>query len=416
MDANKEPYIYTLLTLGKMGIGKSTFWNLLAGHQIFKTSGFGVSCTKEVSSQQIPFNDFILLGIDPPGFNDIEGEQNNSNKITDYLKNLESGLNAVAIVISASDYRLDTNFQNSIKRIYNFFGNGNFWYHVCFVVTHSPAYPEDIAELKESMTTGEFSLKSIMLQTIKDVCNLNQDPEIPFFFFDSKHPNNSPSKESLPEFISWLKQRAPFDTRNLENIDVEWQYKEERQETKTTDGPQLPIYELLPGEPVMMNVEEDVPYTVKENRVHVVEREFEEWVDRDWDAGDICSLGLARLFRDNKVKITVKRKVYINVVEDVVKYLKVTKSVFSGEYGEMQKHLRGYYQEITSITDSYTACWPYNCSHEDIKNKTNPFKKDFKHGEPETQTFYFDENMNKLDPEHQSDKIEQLKAFRGVNK
>ena len=28
----------------------------------------------------------------------------------------------------------------------------------------------------------------------------------------------------------------------------------------------------------------------------------------------------------------------------------------------MQKNLKGYYQEITVIKESYIACWPYVCS------------------------------------------------------
>ena len=409
-----QPKICSFLPLGKTGIGKSTFLNLLAGKDIFETDGSGISCTKNVTKNLIRGKDLNIIPINAPGFCDSDGdEQINMNKLTKFLKDLDHGLNAIAIVISSSDYRLDTNLQKSIKYLYNFFGNGNFWFHVCFIVTHCLPYEDSIIALKKEMTTGDESLKSVTLQMIRDVCNLDEDPEIPFFFFDSMHPQYSPTKESLPIFLEWLKSCDPFDTKNLEIKDVDWQYQEKRNETKTTAGPLKPIFEFVPGEPKMITIEEDDPYVENELRDHEVIREIDEWVDREWDALDICTVGIARLFRDNKIKRTVLKKFTEPYEEKVVKYKKKSSQIFSGEYGKMQKNLIGYYQEEMSVVESYLACWSYNCKKEDIKKKINPVKLNSKTSQPTVTIHYFDKNRNKLDPKKQFSEIEKLKALIG---
>ena len=114
-----------------------------------------------------------------------------------FMKKREHGLNVVAIVISNSNYRLDASLKKAIKQLYRFFDNGNFWNHVCVIVTHCPPFPDEIAELKKSMTTGTNSLHSEMIKLIKNVCKLEKYPEIPFYFFDSLHPNCYPTNESL---------------------------------------------------------------------------------------------------------------------------------------------------------------------------------------------------------------------------
>lgn len=412
MHKRQKDHFYSLLAMGNTGIGKSTFLNLISGSQKFKTSSDGKSCTKDISTHEFQFDDIFMESFDSPGLNDSEGEdQENMDKVTNFLRNYEHGLNAVAILISFSDHRLDSNLQRSIKYLYNFFGDGNFWFHVCIIVTHCPPYQEDIDEAKRSMTTGEYSLHSVMQQMIKDVCNLDKEPDIPFFFFDSMHPNYPPTVDSLPQFKNWIKSRDVFKTQDMEIKDVYWQYQEVRHDIKSTDGPKKPIYKLVPGEPKMITVDEDVPYVVKELKMHDVYRDVEEWVTRKWDAIDICILGIPRIFRDNKVKKTVRKKFQEPRYEDVLKYRKEKRTIFSGEFGENQKELKGYYQEKTSITESYTACWSYDCNPNDIKNKINPVKKDSTFSEPEITTTYFDKNCNILDPTTQSNKIEELKLL-----
>lgn len=248
---------------------------------------------------------------------------------------------------------------------------------------------------------------------IRDVCYLDKDPEIPFFFFDSKHPNYPPTKESLPIFLNWLKDCDPFDTTNLEIKDVDWQYQEKRNETKTTAGPMKPVFEFLPGDPKMITIEEDDPYVEKEMRDHEVNREVVEWHEHKWDGIDICTIGIARLFRDNKIKKVVTKKFIETYEENVVKYRKKSKQIFSGEYGQMQKNLKGYYQEVMSIVESYMACWSYNCKSEDIKNKINPVKLDSKTSQPTITIHYFDKNRRKLDTTNNSKEINELIALIG---
>lgn len=413
MSTINDNKVCTFLTFGKPGAGKSSFLNSVSRSNHFKTSSFGKSCTKEVISYQIQINDTIFLLIDVPGFGDTDGDdQKNMDDLTCHLKNLDHGLNSIVIVITSSDYRLDGNIQNSLKFLYNFFGDGNFWYHVCIVVTHCSPYQEDVDELKQSLTTGEDSLKSIMLQMIKDVCYLDEDPDIPFFFVDSKHPDNYPSKESLPEFIKWLKSCDSFETKNLEMKDVNWQYQEIRHEIKTKTSPKNPIYKFVPGEPQMITVEEDVPYVEIENKVREIEREYIEWVDRKWDKLDKWLIGIPRLFRKNKVKETRKEIIKENYVENVVKYKKELKTIFSGVLGENQKLLKGYYQDVTTVIETYTACWSYNCKPEDIRNKTNPLKRNSTLSIPEITTHYFDPQSNELDQHTQNQEIEELKSFK----
>lgn len=103
----------------------------------------------------------------------------------DFLRKYEYGLNGKGIVISSTDCRLSSISKKSTKLLYQFIGSDDLWSHLCIILTHCSPYQDDLDELKRSMTSSRESLKSKIIQLIKGISRIKEDPQIPFFFVNS---------------------------------------------------------------------------------------------------------------------------------------------------------------------------------------------------------------------------------------
>lgn len=399
----------SFVQIGKSGAGKSTFLNSLIDSNEFKTSSSGNSCTQEIKVHQVPIDDVMLILTDAPGLFDSKGivqEQKNLKGLADFFRGFQYGLNGIAIVITSSDCRLDTVTKKIIKLLYQFIGNDNLWSHLCVIVTHCPQYQEDVLILQQSMTSGEDSLKKSIQKLIKGISNLKEEPQIPFFFVDSKHPTNSPSRETLPIFKKWLFELSSIKTNNVKDPDVNYQFKEKRNRTETFPGNMCPIYKMVRGETKKITVKETVPVIVKKTGVRKEKREVEYWETREWDAVDIWLLGIARAFRKNKVRHTRWEDYDVTYQYDEVEYRDNYKVIESP--GDLQKVLRGYYQEIKNVTTSWTAYWDYEV---DVIDKSNPTYESDHEVISETTIDYFDDKQSKLSMDNYSQLINELKEL-----
>ena len=394
-----------VLGCGRTGVGKSSLLNLIAGYQAFQESGQAASCTQSVSEVKVTIeSNFEVRLIDTPGFFDTNGgqaDQTNMNLVTEHLKTLENGINAIVICISWGDVRLDQNFQKILKYLYSFFQDGNIWFHVCFVVTNSLPYQEDIRDKIAALTNGPDSLAAQMQFLVQTVCNLPVIPQFEFFFVNSKHPHCYPTNHYLPAFIEWLKKCPSFPTKNLKEADFHWQYKE-KYSTKSAPiyGPKTPLFKLEAGEPIQQKVPHRIPpYTKEINVPHTIERQYETYVKRKLDVLDVATLLLARLFRENYVKQVQTETVIENQKQTIDVYNYEYRMESSGKRGEPQHVLKGYVQEKITQTNYYIRCWSYEAKDEDIIHRTNPsnvIPDPDKQSAVDKTTQFFDQNGNEI--------------------
>lgn len=408
----------SFLTIGRTGVGKSTFLNFLAERQIFPVSGKAHSCTKEVNCQSIQKKDLTMYLIDCPGLEDSDGnDQANMEQLQLFLTNHQPGLNLIALFLPVGNYRFDSNLQKYIKFLYKFFDHANFWDHFCVIVTNSPDTEEELDELKTDMTDGPDSLHSLIITMIKQICNMDVDPDIPFFYFNSKYPDRLPNQKDLPKFLELVKScSTPFPTQNLKKPDVIYQYSEEWTEKKDVCGPQLPIYQIIPGNPIMQEIEKQEPYEDEEEKEVEIDQEYEVYVSRPVDTIDFMTLGISRLFRDNKIKETRTRKVKVRRKEKVIKYKTIKTKEYSGKVEENQTILVGYFQQNTQYEKKYTVYWTYDCKSDDINNRRNPSGYGpVEETELGKNYIFFDDKKQVLDEKTNSHQIQQLRKLMNLD-
>ena len=128
------------ILMGKTGHGKSTFSNLLSNSQDFVVGDTTKSCTKEIKLKCFynQENQVKVSIIDTPGLSDSDGDD---NKIIDDMKNFLlksdiSRINAILIVISIQETRMDQSLKNLLEEICKIFPLKNFWEHVIIIWTH----------------------------------------------------------------------------------------------------------------------------------------------------------------------------------------------------------------------------------------------------------------------------------------
>lgn len=163
---------------------------------------------------------------------------------------------------------------------------------------------------------------------------------------------------------------------------------------------------MVRGETKKITVKETVPVIVKKTGVRKEKREVEYWETREWDAVDIWLLGIARAFRKNKVRHTRWEDYDVTYQYDEVEYRDNYKVIESP--GDLQKVLRGYYQEIKNVTTSWTAYWDYEV---DVIDKSNPTYESDHEVISETTIDYFDDKQSKLSMDNYSQLINELKEL-----
>ena len=85
----------TILLIGQTGSGKSTLGNWLIGEEVFDTSSY---TSETVINHSRKYGSINI--IDTPGLSDSEGkDQENTKKMTEFLKNLHDNKNKFFFLI-----------------------------------------------------------------------------------------------------------------------------------------------------------------------------------------------------------------------------------------------------------------------------------------------------------------------------
>lgn len=161
-----EINIIKILLLGRAGVGKSTFGNFILkyGRDIFKKSGLGKSCTKEIQcmiGNKGTISSDILI-IDSPGIFDSEktNEEIIQKLIINLKQNFAEGLNCILMLFNGSDPRFDEYVEKQIQIYLKIFPVHDFWAHVSLIFTKCYEYfPQQVFDrMKEERINGFVSV------------------------------------------------------------------------------------------------------------------------------------------------------------------------------------------------------------------------------------------------------------------
>ena len=140
MEENTSRYDQiTAILMGKTGHGKSTLCNLLSDSEDFIVGDTSHSCTKEIQIKNFfnHANRASVSIIDTPGLSDSDGDD---NKIIDDMKKYLikpdiPRINAILIVISIQEPKMDKSIVNLLEEIIKIFPLKSFWKHVIIIWT-----------------------------------------------------------------------------------------------------------------------------------------------------------------------------------------------------------------------------------------------------------------------------------------
>jgi len=171
--------------LGMTGTGKSEFINAITKTKNMIASHGGKSQTKDFKIGPFNYKDRILMGIDTPGLND----SNNNDEILEKLKKILTTfprIQKIIIVKKYNDIRIDKSLQEAIKFFMEIFPLRNFWDYVIVVNTWAdPNYRQFKNFMKEKYQS--FSDKVNECNNLTDYMKIQkiQSPiEIKEFFVE----------------------------------------------------------------------------------------------------------------------------------------------------------------------------------------------------------------------------------------
>lgn len=202
----KEINIIKMLLLGKAGVGKSTFWNffLKYGREVFKKSGLGKSCTKEIQSmignEGTISSDFLI--IDSPGIFDSEktNEEIIKKIIIKLKQNFAEGLNCILMFFNGSDPRFDEYVEKQIQIYLKIFPIKDFWAHVSLIFTKCYEYiPQQVFDkMKDERINGFVSVFKEKINSLTENFNQNSMMEYNNLTDEEKKKIAKPEIISLP--------------------------------------------------------------------------------------------------------------------------------------------------------------------------------------------------------------------------
>ena len=188
----------TILLIGQTGSGKSTLGNWLIGEEVFDTSNY----TSETFIKQSRKYGSINI-IDTPGLSDSEGkDQENTKKMTEFLKNLydnKNSINLVLVVIKSDNKRFDDKIKRMILFLCNVFPK-----HLQYNIGITFTFYNYEKELEKQIYKEDYVPEIMKIISHENNEEINLNP--PIFFLDSKKKD----KYSMTEI-----QRLIFFTRTL---------------------------------------------------------------------------------------------------------------------------------------------------------------------------------------------------------
>ena len=212
------------ILMGKTGHGKSTFSNLLSGSEDFVVGNSTRSCTKEIKLKCFynQENQVKVSIIDTPGLSDSDGDD---KKIIDDMKNFLlkpdiPRINAILIVISIQEKRMDQSLNNLLEEICKIFPLKNFWEHVIIIWTNYNGTESQKKRLlqKAENFSKEFNVltedinrrHNINIDTIENFNMIFNEYDIEETDEETKAENKAQTIRNINTIINLMKNMNPL--------------------------------------------------------------------------------------------------------------------------------------------------------------------------------------------------------------
>ena len=257
------------LTLGKTGVGKSSFINAITGKQTAcKVSGIvnaQISCTKCYDIIETQRNDKKLIFIDTPGLKDPKGDENNIEEVAKAIVDYPC-FRAFLILLKFDDNKIDEDIVSILTKYMEIFPIKDFWKHTIIIRTHAKKNDEDFEDDKKKIENAIVNaLKSDDLKKFKTFMQ-NNNIDLPYsiqeFYvnnnndkFERTLKNNKDEFDKICTAIGELDPLFKEITKNYEDIKVKnGDFEKITHKLKLTFYPDKgdPIY----GEPFILSEEE----------------------------------------------------------------------------------------------------------------------------------------------------------------
>ena len=123
------------LTLGKIGVGKSSFINAITGKKNCSVSSDTKTWTNTYNIIETQRIGEKLVFIDTSGLNDAKDEENNIRKVTDTIAE-HPNFRAFLILLNFTDSRLDSSVVTTITQYMIIFPIKDFWKNTIIIRTY----------------------------------------------------------------------------------------------------------------------------------------------------------------------------------------------------------------------------------------------------------------------------------------
>lgn len=212
-----------ILLFGETGVGKSTFGNLLLGEKdLLKESNGGDPCTSEPSFEIRIVNGYKLALIDTEGFEDGKSPSDDQiKKLVLFLNKLESGISAFGLVLLANTLRFNRNIQDDIRFLYNSLKKDVFNHFFMAFTYSSETFPD--REQKNTM------YRELINKHIKSFSKIENVPDFPMFFVDSKRPEADFVKNELDRLFKWASSLPKMSTKEMKAVPLKYTVEEEEE-------------------------------------------------------------------------------------------------------------------------------------------------------------------------------------------
>jgi len=378
----------TLFPIGSTGVGKSTFINAWLKEDWCEAGSSAKSVTQEIkfyvkNSDVVEKKKYQIVwhraSYDVPGLNDSERKDpENIRKIGQRLIQDKPELTVIALLIQKGSPRFDANIQRMLRVLYSLVHDANLWNHLCVIVTRSVFNSEKQRDREiNDYLEGPESFRNELIAFIKKLTRWEggDDPRIPFFFVDNdqgfkEDEGDFPvfSRKQMNSFDEWARGHDSFVPKEF---DLQYMHKETvALPPEFIRGEELePITVKVPGKPVIRKVKKMIPHKVlkmkKVNAIHW--EEYWEENGRPWDRLDKWTIGIARLFRDNRVKKHRPVEIEKEVPYEESTFEIIEVDVPSGKFEDPQVQIVNYCRIDQEVVKKYQIGWDYEAPSLDPK-------------------------------------------------